>query len=111
MSSDFRIVLRPPSAPITQSPRKVSNPFGPSAVTVALVGVLGHSGYPSGESHLDIGKGFKPLDAHARQLVLLGLHDKRIRRLIAQQLVIELNDASPRRLVPKLKIARHETLP
>ncbi len=74
------------------------------------IGILSHAGNAGGEAHVGVGKGLQSLDAHASEFVLFGLNDKRIRRLVAQHFVIELDDLGARRLVPKLKVARHQTL-
>jgi hypothetical protein len=41
--------------------------------------------------------------------MLLSLDNERVGRFIAQQLVIELGNPGPARLIPELKIARDET--
>ena len=52
----------------------------------------------------------KPFDAHAGKLVLLRLDNEWIGSLVAQLVVIELDDLGARRLIPKLKVARHQAL-
>ena len=61
------------------------------------------------KAHVDVGKGFQPLDAHTRQLVLFGLDDKRIGSFAAQDFMVEFDNFLALRLVPELKIARHQT--
>ncbi len=71
---------------------------------------MADTGGAGGEAHIGIGKGFQPVNAHAGKLMLLSLDNKWIRRLIAQYFVIELDDFGARRLIPKLKVARHQAL-
>src|SRR5258705_1793438 len=68
--------------------------------------VLGEVGHARSEPKLDVRHRCKPSQAELAQLVLLGLHDERVRSFVAQHLVIELRDDRLRRAVPELEVPR-----
>src|SRR5262245_33745586 len=71
------------------------------------IGILTHVNNAGVKAYFCVREGFEPLDAHASELVLLRLHYEGIGSLIAQYLVIELDDPGARRLVPELEVASH----
>ncbi len=70
--------------------------------------VLRHAGDGRSQPDLDARHRGESPQGDLAELVLLGLHHVGIRRLVAQRLVIELRDESPRRSVPELKMPRDQ---
>src|SRR5262245_55846483 len=76
------------------------------AVVVRRDGVDG-----STEHHFRVRKRLKPLKTHPGDLVLLALDDKRIRRVVLEDTVIEFGDQAAGWTIPELECPRDQALP
>src|SRR5215831_18294288 len=65
----------------------------------------------STERHFRVRKRLEPLKTHPGDLVLLALHDKRIRRVVLEDSVVEFGDYAAGRPIPELECPRDQALP
>ena len=65
----------------------------------------------STERHFRVRKRLEPLKTHLGDLVLLALHDERIRRVVLEDSVVEFGDYAAGRPIPELECPRDQALP